>query len=379
MQMNHKPELRASWIAPDALEIVRLLQAEGFETYLVGGCVRDLLAGQFPKDFDIATTALPNQVRRKIRGAYVIGRRFRLVLVKRGAHQYEVATFRRAGRADDISEEEAPPTGDNFFGTAEEDALRRDFTINALFYDPANEKLVDYAQGLRDIEERMIRMIGDPVERIKEDPIRSLRALRLAHKLGFKIEESLRRAIALCGQDLLTSVLPRRREEFLKMLKLPSPAALFLEMADLDLISILLPSLRPLFSEDNKKSDFLLLLDHLTKDLAPDASTSEIFALFIHAVFSSFPELLQNHQDLEKFLKGELGIYRTELAEIFASFESLERLKNSKSFQKKGPKRQQSFLANPSLPLALDIARKDYLLSSHELAFWQHHLALIQH
>ena len=175
MEIKQKPTLHASWIDPDAKEIVRLLQREGFTTYLVGGCVRDLLVGIHPKDFDIATSAEPNQIKRKIRGAYVIGRRFRLVLVKRGLQQYEVATFRRSMSEEDIealaatTEEDPEQTpspavsGDNYFGTPEQDALRRDFTINALFYDPVKNELIDYANGLADIERRLLRMNVDPV------------------------------------------------------------------------------------------------------------------------------------------------------------------------------------------------------------------------
>ena len=169
LEIKQKPHLHASWIDPDAIEIVERLQRAGFTSYLVGGCVRDLLAGIHPKDYDIATNALPNEVKKKVWGSYVIGRRFRLVLVKRGEQQYEVATFRRSSKPEDFSEGEEQPVGDNFFGTPEEDALRRDFTINALFYDPIKDELIDYAKGLADIESCTLRMIGDPKTRILED------------------------------------------------------------------------------------------------------------------------------------------------------------------------------------------------------------------
>ena len=177
LEIKQKPHLHASWIDPDAVEIVERLQKAGFTTYLVGGCVRDLLVGIHPKDYDIATNALPNEVKRKVWGSYVIGRRFRLVLVKRGEQQFEVATFRRGSKPEDFTEGEDQPVGDNFFGTPEEDALRRDFTINALFYDPIKNELIDYAKAMADIEATTLRMIGDPKTRIIEDPIRSLRAV----------------------------------------------------------------------------------------------------------------------------------------------------------------------------------------------------------
>ena len=155
MSDRQKPQLNQKWINHHAFGIVKALQSQGHETYLVGGCVRDLLLGIQPKDFDIVTDAKPNEVRKIIRNAYVIGKRFRLVLVKRNEHQFEVATFRR-----NIREDEDPadlPSGDNIFGSPKEDANRRDFTINAMFYDPVNEKLIDFSQGLTDLDDGIIR------------------------------------------------------------------------------------------------------------------------------------------------------------------------------------------------------------------------------
>ena len=194
MEKLQKPHLHADWIDPDARSIVDRLQRAGHPTYLVGGCVRDLLAGIHPKDFDIATSAHPEQVRKLIRGSYIIGRRFQLVLVKRGDTQFEVATFRRMALPEEINPNETSYS-DNFFGTPQEDAQRRDFTINGLFYDPIKDELIDYVGGIKDIELGLIRMIGDPDIRLKEDPIRILRAIRLSHKLRFSIEQKLRESI----------------------------------------------------------------------------------------------------------------------------------------------------------------------------------------
>src|SRR6185437_5841664 len=155
------PKLHEEFIDRDALHIVRTLKGRGFETYLVGGCVRDLLLGKHPKDFDIATTARPQDVRRLISNAFIIGKRFRLVLVKRGETQFEVATFRRDIRPDE-NVEELPGGVDNIFGTAEEDAKRRDFTINALFFDPIDHRVIDFCEGRTDLDEGVVRMIGDP-------------------------------------------------------------------------------------------------------------------------------------------------------------------------------------------------------------------------
>src|SRR5262249_29235348 len=141
----------------------------GFTTFLVGGCVRDLLLGKHPKDYDIATNARPQDVRRMIHNSFIIGKRFRLVLVKRGDVQYEVATFRRDLRPDE-NVEELPGGADNIFGTPEEDARRRDFTVNGLFYDPVQHKLFDYVEAAADLEHGVVRMIGDPDVRLAEDP-----------------------------------------------------------------------------------------------------------------------------------------------------------------------------------------------------------------
>lgn len=206
MNPNPKPFLSPEWIDPQALEIVRRLQGRGHTAFLVGGCIRDLLCGVVPKDYDIGTTAEPNQVRRIVPGSYVIGRRFRLVLVKRGDHQFEVATFRRESAPEDTAEGEEAPVGDNLFGTPEEDARRRDFTANSLFYDPIKAELIDFCGGKQDIDQRILKMIGDPKVRITEDPIRTLRALRFAHKLHFRLDSDLRAAIQELGPEMFKAI-----------------------------------------------------------------------------------------------------------------------------------------------------------------------------
>src|SRR6185312_13415325 len=242
MNVTPKPHLHQDWVDPHAVGIVRALQKKGYMTYLVGGCVRDLLIGIHPKDFDIATTAKPNEVKRTIHRAYVIGKRFRLVLVRRDEQQFEVATFRRELTAEETGGEDAP-TGDNMFGTPEEDARRRDFTINGLFYDPINDQLIDFAEGLPDLENRIVRMIGEPVRRLAEDPIRILRALRLKHMIEFTLDADLRKAMMETAPTLLTTALPRRREELLKWLRLKKPVLAFQEAFDLEILKILTPTL----------------------------------------------------------------------------------------------------------------------------------------
>ena len=233
-------KLNNSQIDPQALRLVRKLQKHNHTAYFVGGCVRDLLLGLTPKDFDIATSATPRQVNRIIRPSHIIGRRFKLVLFRHFGKQYEISTFRRQSPEE---ENGGLITNDNTFGTAKEDAKRRDFTINALFYDPIKYELIDHCQGLIDMEQRKIRMIGVPTVRIQEDPLRMLRALRFAYKTNFLIEESLREAIKQMASQLRLTVLPRRREEFLKFLRLETATHLLWECHDLNLLKHLNPEL----------------------------------------------------------------------------------------------------------------------------------------
>ncbi|MCB0414980.1 MAG: poly(A) polymerase, partial [Bdellovibrionales bacterium] len=230
MTTTSKPKLHFEFIENDALEIIKKLQQRDYVTYLVGGCVRDLLLGILPKDFDIATMALPSEVKKCVPQSYIIGKRFRLVLAKRKNTLYEIATFRKnspSGEEEPSTEEHENPDelaeistgkiiGDNFFGSPEEDAFRRDFTINSLFYDPYDDQLHDFCNGLEDLNQRVIKMIGDPYVRLEEDPIRIMRGIRLAHKIEFDLEPKLREAMTKTAHTLKTAALPRKREEFIK-------------------------------------------------------------------------------------------------------------------------------------------------------------------
>lgn len=377
MNTNQKPFLHPDWIDPDALEIVRRLQSKGHTSYLVGGCIRDLLCGTVPKDYDIATSAVPNQVKRLIYGSYVIGRRFRLVLVKRGEQQYEVATFRRLGTPEDQIEGEEAPVGDNFFGTPEEDALRRDFTVNALFYDPVKAELIDFAKGKEDVDNRILRMIGDPMERIKEDPIRTLRAIRFSHKLHFKIEDSLRKSIMDLSELMSTTILPRRREEFLKILRLQDPAAAFVEMYDLGVLKHSLPGLMPIFENSEKMEVFLSYLQRTPEFVGDSTSPCEVYVPFLIGYREALG-LEHSPNKEEEFLRLELGMFRSEHGEISAIFDLRERLGDIELFNRRGPRRKQAFLENPLLPRALRIASFEHHLSPEVIHFWREQVSTLQ-
>jgi poly(A) polymerase len=231
-------------IDPDALKVLYRLHEHGHIAYLVGGSVRDLLLARRPKDFDIGTSAQPHQVKKLFRNCWIIGRRFRLAHVKYGTKTIEVATFRRQLPAAEVDAEaaeasEAPEVTednrgnlaaaaprpdrlihrDNVYGTPEEDAFRRDFTVNALFYDIGTFSIIDYVGGLRDLEARLIRSIGEPEVRFLEDPVRMLRAVVLAARLEFRIDEPVLEAIAVHKHEIARSAPARLVEEYYKILR----------------------------------------------------------------------------------------------------------------------------------------------------------------
>jgi poly(A) polymerase len=213
------------YIDPDALRVLYRLHRAGFKAYLVGGSVRDLMTGRTPKDFDVGTDARPQEIRRLFRNSRIIGRRFRLAHVLfEGGKVVEVSTFRRTP---DPQEAEAGTEGeadllirsDNVFGTPEEDAARRDFTINGLFYDISTYSVLDYVGGVEDLENRLVRTIGDPRIRFREDPVRMLRACEFAARLKFRMEPDLVDAVSELRGELRRSAAPRVTEELLDPLR----------------------------------------------------------------------------------------------------------------------------------------------------------------
>ncbi len=246
-------------IDPDALKVLYRLHQSNYAAYLVGGSVRDLLLGRRPKDFDIGTNAHPYQVKRLFRNCWIIGRRFRLAHVRFGLKTIEVATFRRQLSAAELSAPEEPGEGivvdelgdvdrmihrDNTFGTPEEDAFRRDFTVNALFYDIADFSVIDFTGGLRDLEERVIRSIGDPTERFQEDPVRMIRAVSMASRLDFSIDPPIDAAIAAHRGDLARSAPARLIEEIYKLLRAGSAEKAFRMLAERRMLEAIAPEMQ---------------------------------------------------------------------------------------------------------------------------------------
>ncbi|MCX7628321.1 MAG: polynucleotide adenylyltransferase PcnB [Methylophilaceae bacterium] len=207
-------------ISQAALKTTEGLQRAGFRAFIVGGAVRDLMLGKTPKDFDVATDATPEQVRQVFRRSRIIGRRFRIVHVLFGAETIEVTTFRGSHLSED-GDAQVAESGrilrDNVFGSQEEDAARRDFTINALYYDPVSEEVWDYHQGVPDLQKRVLRIIGDPETRYREDPVRMLRAVRLSAKLGMKLDRATEAPIPRLAGLLQEVPAPRIFDEMLKL------------------------------------------------------------------------------------------------------------------------------------------------------------------
>lgn len=375
-------------IDPQAIQIIKKLKDCKFDGYLVGGGVRDLLVGLTPKDFDIATNATPQEVKRKVSQCFIIGRRFKLVHARRGNKIFEIATYRREATPEELetlsqmqeaSEEELTHfKQENFFGTLEQDSFRRDFTINAIFFDPVDDQLVDYCGGLDDIENQTIRMIGDPTQRIKEDPIRILRALRLSQKLEFQIEPVLKKAIYENIHELSRSVLPRRREEWLKFFKLSHLEAAMMELYDLEVFKTVAPTLHPLFDDFDRRENFLSYVRHAHKLGFDFDSATEIFAIILYSFILATAEDPKNininnlveNESILNFTRNELGVFKLEFSSIMLSIQFIHQLLNRGKYLKKGPRRKASLLRNSHFDLALKLGMMAQVLTPADWLFW---------
>jgi poly(A) polymerase len=262
-------------IDEDTLKVLYRLARSGHKAYLVGGGVRDLLLGRRPKDFDVGTDATPSQVKKLFRNCFLVGRRFRLAHVRFGPDSLvEVATFRRQARPDDMPEDPSDHFmfAENIFGTPQEDAFRRDFTINALFYDIETFSVIDYVGGLEDLQLRRLRVIGDPLVRFTEDPVRMLRALEFASRLGFSLDEAAREAIYVRAPLIAEAAPARIREELMELFRHKVAASVLREAWAMGL----LPHLLAGYEGDDETFALLTQLDART---AAGISVEEHFAL----------------------------------------------------------------------------------------------------
>lgn len=367
-------------IDPQALGIIRKLKEAGFDGYLVGGGVRDLLVGLKPKDFDIATNATPQEVKKRVPHCFIIGRRFKLVHAKRGDKIFEVATYRREATDEELQEAsdhtELNFIEENFFGTLKEDSFRRDFTVNSLFYDPLDENLIDHCGGLKDISQQTLRMIGSPVERLKEDPVRILRALRLSQKLNFQIETELRSAIHTHFTELQRAVLPRRREEWLKFFRLEQPESALWELFDLHVFKAVLPGFDELFNNSQKVEDFLSLVRRFDLAGISKHDPVELFAAIIYSFLIAqygyqfnINEISENER-FNLFAREELGIFKAELISIVMAIQFIQTLSRQEQYLKKGDRRRRAVLGNSNFNLALKLGLMSGELTAQDYLFW---------
>lgn len=223
---------------PDAIKVLQKLKEAGHIAYLVGGCVRDLLLKKRPKDFDISTSAKPEEIKKLFKTCILIGKRFRLAHLRFGRNKIlEVSTFRSGD-----TENDALITRDNLWGTEEEDVLRRDFTINGLFYDCATETIIDYVGGYVDLQSHCLKTIGQPYVRFKQDPVRMIRCLKFQARFDLKIDDETKQALVECRKEIVKSAQARILEELLKMLESGSAKPFFELMSKFGLLEMLLPT-----------------------------------------------------------------------------------------------------------------------------------------
>jgi poly(A) polymerase len=282
--------LRREAISQGAAKVCEVLKDAGHAGYVVGGAVRDLLLDLEPKDFDIATDARPEQVKPLFRRALIIGRRFRLVHVMIGQETVEVSTFRSADAGGTERDEHGRVLRDNVFGSQEDDARRRDFTVNALYFDPVTEEIIDYHGGLSDLRKRVLRMIGDPETRYREDPVRMLRAVRLAAKLGLTLEGATRAPIRKLA-PLIEHVPPARVfDEMLKLLLSGHASACVRQLREEGLSKGVLPLLDVILEQPLGERFVTLALAQTDERVKSDRPVSPAFlfaALLWHEVLAA--------------------------------------------------------------------------------------------
>lgn len=264
-------------VSAEARATCEALKRRGFQAYIVGGAVRDLMLGVTPKDFDVATDATPEQVKRCQRRAVIIGRRFKLVHVIFGREIIECSTFRALEGAGQRKDATGRVVSDNVFGEMWEDAARRDFTINALYYDPQTQELFDYHRGFEDLAAKRLRMIGDPAERYREDPVRMMRTARIAAKLGFTIEPATEAPIPKMAKLLENVPSARLVDEVLKLLTCGHAVACISKLRQEGLHKALLPLLDVIVSEPDGEEFLMLALKRTDERIAVGKKISPSF------------------------------------------------------------------------------------------------------
>jgi poly(A) polymerase len=341
----------------ETLKVLYRLHRSGHKAYLVGGSIRDILLERTPKDFDVGTDATPNQVRKLFRNCFLVGRRFRLAHIRFGRDKLiEVATFRRQQDPSEIPDDPDDQlfASENVFGTPREDAFRRDFTINAMFYNIEDFSIIDYVGGLRDLSEKRIRMIGDPLVRFEEDPVRMLRALEFAARLDFTIDHDTLAAIPAQAHLLATASPARLREEMMELFRHKVASAVFRQAGETGILTHLLPN----FLNDENCYRMLDQIDARTVAGKPITEGVVIAALYLEnfrrllaaageidfaGVMHLANEALMPHT---KHFQVSHGI-RHQAREMFLAFRRFE--------MGRGRKGERRFLRHPATPQALEL------------------------
>jgi poly(A) polymerase len=332
------PKNYKALIDPEALKVVERLQRAGYETYLVGGCVRDILLSKKPKDFDISTNASPQKVKSLISRAFIIGKRFRIVVAKRPqpplgkAHADSLCPelpFKRSEKEFQITTFRREPVmldgklNENVFGTAAEDAARRDFTINSLFLDPKSGKILDFLGGLNDLSEKKLRIIGDPQHRFREDPIRILRALRFTARANLKLEKATEQGLKAAIPQLTDAKRERVREEILKIFREGAADQVWKDFFHFGILDVLSKNLNQYFENNRRKHDFLTNCKALNQTPWLQSTQSPLFFLLLKDFF-----LESNTLNPEKLsiIADEFKIFKTEREEIERITATLSRI-----------------------------------------------------
>ncbi len=296
---RHKHSISKTDISANALKVLNRLNSSGYEAYLVGGSVRDLLVRKAPKDFDVATNATPNQIRKLFRNSRIIGRRFKLVHILFHRDIIEVATF-RASQEDDEQQmvnERGMLVRDNVYGNIHDDAWRRDFTINALFYDVQHSAIIDLTGGFADIQSRTIRMIGDPDTRYKEDPVRMIRAIRFSAKLDFEMDPKTDKSIHTLAPSI-THVSPSRLfDEVAKLYQCGAAQKVHYRMKETGMFSALFPQVGAISSSQFPTMEELITIALESTDRRIHEE-KPVNPAFLFAVFLWHP-LLSKQQQLK--------------------------------------------------------------------------------
>lgn len=315
----------------DAMKVLYRLHSAGYKSFLVGGAVRDLMLGRRPKDFDISTNARPQQIRRLFRNSRIIGRRFRLVHVYFRSGIVEVSTFRRnpSAQGQDGDPEDLLITDDNVFGSPKEDAYRRDFTVNALIYNVADYSVVDYVDGIEDLERAVIRVIGQPDVRFCEDPVRMLRACELAGRLGFSIDRETEAAIRRNRREIQKAAAARLSEETGQILCSGSAEAVLRHAMDVGLLEVFLPEAYKILTVSGDEAEgFQRIPAVLDEMIAAGRELSD--AMLLGSLL--LPSILLRRRDIEALnqrpiWRSALRSLTQETVESFAARFTLSRAK----------------------------------------------------